>query len=368
MKKRSNCCKWIFALLWSVTMVACSDDDVVRIDDNGSKIELPTPRAFILNEGAWGLNNAGMAFFDPNKNVGFISDIYYLQNEAKMGDLANAMIEYDEHIYVVVSGSKYVACLNSAGVEQARYEIPDGEGEPRCIDAEDGYLYVTQYGGRVTKLDARTMTAVGTFQGGDNLEGIAEEGGRLYVANAYKVNDSAYDYNNEILVINAATMQLETSLQVVDNPESVCEINGIIYVLSKGDYALIGPMLQSINPHNGQVTELVAAAKITEGANGELYCVASVYDEMWNMSNTFFKFTPGSTSSSYETSFLQNPPAVLAKAAIYLLEVDEENGDIYVGTSDYVSNGTIYRFDRQGVLKDTFDSGGVNPKTLIFID
>ena len=69
-----------------------------------------------------------------------------------------------------------------------------------------------------------------------------------------------------------------------------------------------------------------------------------------------------------ETSFLKDAPATFSSSAIYLLEVDEENGYIYVGISDYTTNGTIYQFDQTGKLLRQFDSGGINPSAMIFID
>lgn len=56
--------------------------------------------------------------------------------------------------------------MNTAGVEKQRYEIPASEGDPRYLVADDGYIYMTQYGGRVTKLDANTLKVVATFTGG----------------------------------------------------------------------------------------------------------------------------------------------------------------------------------------------------------
>ena len=50
------------------------------------------------------------------------------------------------------------------------------------------------------------------------------------------------------------------------------------------------------------------------------------------------------------------------------MEVDEETGFIYVGTSDYTTNGTIYQFDKGGKLVQSFDSGGINPSAMVFVD
>lgn len=372
MKLRKLYYTTLCTLLLGATTIACSDDETPELNDNGSKIELPARRAFIMYEGSMGGNNAGISFYAPAKDAKFISDIYYTQNGVRMGDLANVMIEHDNSLYVVVGGSKYVTRLNSAGVEQARHSFGSGEGEPRAIDAEGDYVYVTQYGGKVLKLNAQTLEVVATFEGGDNLEGIVEEDGKLYVANAYKVEGSGnYVYNTEIMVINAATMKKEKSLTVVENPEEMYEIDDMIYVLSKGNYAEIAPALQAINPRTGDVIYLTNASKVTQGNNGLLYCVCSAYDENWQLTNYFF--TISATDKKWQSfvkgdSFLKNAPTSFNTAAIYLLEVDEETGDIYVGTSDYTTNGTIYRFDATSNLKETFDAGGINPTTMVFID
>ena len=121
MKLRKLYYTTLCTLLLGATTIACSDDETPELNDNGSKVELPARRAFIMYEGSMGGNNAGISFYAPAKDAKFISDIYYTQNGVRMGDLANVMIEHDNSLYVVVGGSKYVTRLNSAGVEQARH-------------------------------------------------------------------------------------------------------------------------------------------------------------------------------------------------------------------------------------------------------
>ena len=107
--------------------------------------------------------------------------------------------------------------------------------------------------------------------------------------------------------------------------------------------------------------------KITEGNNGLVYGVCSTYDSNWQLTNSFFTYDPKTNKVSKE-SFLQDAPSSFSTDAIYLLEVDENNGFIYVGTSDYVNSGTIYQFDKAGKLIQSFDSGGINPSAMVFMD
>ena len=359
MRTRSLLFTMLCSLILGISFTACSDDDEDKfiIDP----VDYP---AYILNEGIWGSNNANISRFFPSYK-GIDSDYYQKVNGKLMGDLANAMIEEENNIYVVIGGSKYVARLDLNCVEQARYSFPEGEGEPRCIDVEDGYVYVTQHGGQVSKLDAQTLKLVSTFKGGDNLEGIVEKDGKLYVANAWK---GVYDFNKELLVINAETMTKTGSIDVVLNPVQVQEIDDKIYVISQGNYEDVQAVLQVIDTKAGTSKVIVKDVdKITEGHNGLIYGVRSTYDADWNTINSFFTYNPKKGTVS-ETSFLQDAPSSISSTAIYLLEVGGYADFIYIGISDYVTNGTIYQFDASGKLLQSFDSGGINPNAMIFID
>ena len=360
MRTRSLLFNMLCSLMLGISFTAC-------IDDDGEPKPIIDPvdyPAYILNEGIWGSNNANISRFFPSYK-GIDSDYYQQVNGKLMGDLANTMIEEDNNIYVVIGGSKYVARLDFNCVEQARYYFPEGEGEPRCIDVEDGYAYVTQHGGQVSKLDAQTLKLVSTFKGGDNLEGIVEKDGKLYVANAWK---GVYDFNKELLVINAETMTKTGSIDVVLNPVQVQEIDDKIYVISQGNYEDVQAVLQVIDTKAGTSKVIVKDVdKITEGHNGLIYGVRSTYDADWNTINSFFTYNPKKGTIS-ETSFLQDAPSSISSTAIYLLEVGGYADFIYIGISDYVTNGTIYQFDASGKLLQSFDSGGINPNAMIFID
>ena len=71
-----------------VTFTSCTKNDDTPNDSN-SKIELPSKRAYILYEGPSGYNKSGIAFYAPNKDADFQNDIFELQNNKKLGALAN---------------------------------------------------------------------------------------------------------------------------------------------------------------------------------------------------------------------------------------------------------------------------------------
>lgn len=370
MKTRSILMATLCSLMMGAGFASCADefDEWEQPDPD----PLAKNMTYILNEGLWGANNASIAsFYEMDGTPNVTANYYKFINGQEMGDLANAIMEEDDNIYVVLNGSKYVAKLNMTTKEQARYTFPEGEGEPRCIDVEDDYAYVTQYGGQVSKINIKDMTLAGTFKGGDNLEGIVEKDGKLYVSNSYAVDGSNnWIYNDEVFVIDAKTMTLEKTLKVACNPTKIYEFHDKIYVLSQGNYADVPAVLQSIDPASGVVTRILSTenvSKVTEADNKLIYGVRAAYDANGNPVNTFFICTTKVDEVS-ETSFLKDAPEALKTSTIYLLEVDEKTGYIYVGTSDYTTNGTIYQFDQTGKFLRQFDSGGINPSAMIFID
>ena len=363
MKTRSIIFRTLCSLMLGMGLTSCSDDI------NGDEKPIIDPvdyPAYILNEGLWGSNNANISrFFPTSTTISVENDFYKKVNGQLMGDVANAMIEDNNNLYVLLNGSKYVARLNEHTQEQSRYTFPENEGEPRCMDVEGNYIYVTQYGGQVSKINIKDMSLAGTFHKGDNLEGIVEKDGKLYVANSYK---GLNDFNQEVFVINAKTMALEKTLQVVLNPTKIHEIDDKIYLISQGNYKDIPGALQVLDTEKRTFTPILDnVTKITEGNNGLVYGVCSTYDSNWQLTNSFFTYDPKTNKVSKE-SFLQDAPSSFSTDAIYLLEVDENNGFIYVGTSDYVTSGTIYQCDKAGKLIQSFDSGGINPSAMVFMD
>ena len=365
-------------LALGASFASCSDDDNDELwDDSGSTVTLPRERVYILNEGTMGYNNATLAFYAPNGDAEFIADIYKVQNGgASLGDTSQDMLEYNDAIYVSVYGSNYLAKLNAAGVEQARISFVDDadlSAGIRYLAAEDGYIYASFYGGVVAKINANTLQVESKLTGlGANLEGVAIENGKLYVANSYTVTpDGQYVYNKDVFVIDLRTFTQVETLTVVQNPNMMLDEDDRVYLIS-WDYSREQYVLQLIDPQQGnKVTELGYASHVAVRDN-MLYVVDSRVDySNWpetSANNTFYTYNV-STNTKNEASFLKNAPEELATAVVYMIEVNDDNGDIYIGTTGHSNqNGNIYRVRADGTFVEKFDCGGQNPKTVIFLD
>jgi len=52
---------------------------------------------------------------------------------------------------------------------------------------------------------------------------------------------------------------------------------------------------------------------------------------------------------------------------VYLFDIDYASHDLYIGTTDYKTNGTIYRFDKDGKFIEKFETSSISPsKAVIF--
>jgi hypothetical protein len=341
----------------STAFTACSDDDDYDFNDEGSQVTLSNDRVFILNEGSYTLNNAGITFYDPKGTVSLIGDVYYKQNNAALGDTGQDLIAYNHNLYVVVYGSSYIARLNEAGVEQARYAFTEEQGQPRYMAAKDGKIYVTLYSGNVARLDATTLQFEAMTAVGNNPEHIAELDGKLYCAN------SGWGADNRLSIIDPSTFKAE-NVTIFTNPDQVLNVGGQLIIQGYGEY--YDYPVAVYNPTAKTYTQIGQATKM-DGYKNTLYAVYSETNwSTYETTNTFYTYDV-TTGKVNNASFLKDAPAELASTSVYMLSIDPKNGEIYIGTSDYSTNGTIYRFDNAGNLIDTFTSGGVSPSKAVFL-
>lgn len=367
MKLKSLFLSALCMLSLSMAFTSCSDDD----EEDGSnlsgeqRIELPSDRVYILNEGKYGSNNAGIDFYSPASDAAgslFIGNIYMGQNGIGLGDTGQDLIEYDGSLYATVYNSNILVKMNNAGVKVGEISFTETEGAPRYMVAEDGKLYVTLYSGNVMRIDARTLEKEGMVQVGMNPEQIVEEDNKLYVVNG------GWGAGKTMSVIDLATFTLEKTVEVAVNPEKVLESEDKIFIQSYGgaypDYTY---PVEMYDPATGSLTTVGHATNFAE-YDGVIYMVYSETD--WNT------YTTTSTFSSYnvktgrlsDADFLQNMPDEIRHGSIYMMSIDSENGDFYLSVSDYTTNGTMYRFNHQGVLLDKRDCYGMNPKKAVFVD
>ncbi|MDE6083850.1 MAG: hypothetical protein K2G11_05130 [Muribaculaceae bacterium] len=374
MKKQS----FIYALLLSSAVAGFTSCE--KNDEPGGDVDNQNLKGmFILNQGSYQMNNAGLAFYSLDKTDSpFISDLFYDVNNYKLGDNATDIVKHKGYIYISLTGSNCIYKLNEKG-EVAKQVLfhndPDLQGGVRYMTFKDNSLYASFYGGIVAKLSADDLTVEAKLNtGGSNLEGIAEVNGTLYVADSYQ---STYDsttgqseivYGDKLYMIDLKSFTVKGTVTVSLNPNKLIAEDGKLFLISWGNYADKGYSFQMIDPSdNNKVTELAVATDMGAG-NGKVYLLNSVTDwSTWTSTNTWFSYDIKGNRVD-NSSFMKNAPSELTTDHISMVTVDDASGDIYIGTTIYtLGNGQVYRFEKDGSFKINFDCGGENPIGAVFM-
>jgi YVTN family beta-propeller protein len=347
----------LFAALF---ITACSDTE------EPTEIDLPREAKIllILNEGSWGQNNSTLARYDLE--TGDLDPDYFRSvNQRGLGDVGNDMILYGTKIYIAVNGSstlEVVEAVTGKSIRQIPMETESGQAkQPRRVAAYDGKIYVTSFDDTVTRIDTASLMIDGSVTVGQDPEGIAIKGGKIYVANSGGLN-WANGYDNTVSVIDAITFTEEKKIEVGVNPFNLqADSQGDIYVFVMGNYGDISPALKRVNPATGAVEPILEVespvrfvisdnkAYIISRSYGNSYKVV-VYDCLEEKLVSDIFVTDGT-----ETDI------------IYNIAVDEYSGDLYLMETDYTIPGTVYCFDKEGKLKYSIPHIGLNPNTLVIL-
>lgn len=178
-----------------------------------------------MGEGNWGSNDASITGVDWNDNL--TTNLYYTKNNKKLGDNANDMILGPQGcLYVAVTESRYVAKLDFRGRELARYTPADETYKPRSLYLSGEYLYVSEYGGRVERLDTANLMIKERFEVGAHPEQMSSNGKYLLVCNS-----SYYDeVDNTISIVDLSNLGVKTIELPYANPQRILLHDGLFFV------------------------------------------------------------------------------------------------------------------------------------------
>lgn len=351
-----------FISIWLISCDAGNDDAW----NDGAKVNLPSYRAFILNEGNLKANNAHLTFLDPAMDTTYTKDIYEAQNGIRIGDTAEGMISYEGNIYYVVNYSRYIVRLSRSGVELARFSFGADTslgkklGEPRYVVAYDDKIYVTSYGGYVSKFNAETLAFEDSIKTDANPEQIAYYNGNLYWIN------SGFGTGKTMQIANVKTFgkAKPESVEIASNPYElqVDETVGKLYFMAYDtNYT---SHVYSFDVKTMKYSKIGDATKMC-AYKGNLYLANSVSPDWKNYATNLLVYH--ASNASTETWNLSNMPVAIKSKVVYMIACNNYDGSIYIATTDYVSNATVYHFGTNGSYIGNFSSRGINPNSMVFI-
>ncbi len=352
---------YFLASLFAIALVACNDDDDEVVIKNGDYT--PDSDAILLYEGSFNQNNADFTTF----NEGAITaDVFYKANGKKLGDTATDMMEVGDYYYIAVNNSNYVSMIDDdTYVEKASRALY----QPRYLASDGNFLYVSTYGQKVYKLSLIDLSLVDSVAVGSYTEGLAIENNYLLAAN------SGYGAGNTVSVIDLSTFDLVQDVTVPANPTSLLATGtGKVFVKTTeytADYSSATATISSIDVENNfAVATVTEASHMCLSANGNYVyfanCVPNYYTYTYQTS--FFKYDLKNEAVSSDAVFANDSiNTLLSSISLYMFNINPDNGEIFVGTSDYSTNSELYVIDKKGNSWVRYeDAGGVNVNKALF--
>lgn len=347
--------KFLIIAALAFAAAACSDDDPVIGPAPDEPQEVSTVGLYVLNSGKMGNNNAQLAYYDMGTKQ-LSANVFEVANGKQLGDTGNDMLIHGKKIYIAVTNSAivFVTDLNGNILKEITVAGESANLSPRRLAKVDGKVYVSYMEGYVGAIDT-TSLAVQTVKVGPMPEGMAYTNKKVYVANSDGYN---WPYGTTVSVIDPATFTVTKTLEVSNNPQTFhVASNNTMYLITWGDYGEVPAKLQKINTSSDAVTTIedVVPTNMAVGKGGVAYILSSVYDENWNQTITYYTFDTTKDKLIGELVSVSDVPNG------YCIYADEVSGDVYIGSSDYISNGDVYVVSSDGTIKASFDTGAMNP-------
>jgi hypothetical protein len=218
---------------------------------------------FILNEGGFGANNASLS---TKSNGTDVSNNRFEQVNSKfLGALANDLSSYLGNTYVVLNGSEKIEVINELTLESVSTIEMTGKS-PRNITFYNDYGFVSNFDGTVTVFNVNDFSIVKDINVGNNPEGLAVLGDKLYVANSGGLGDKegVSDFDSTLSVIDLNTLTEIEKVVVSINLKKVFAHNNSLYITSADayettGYSILAPAsLYQYIPSTGVVNTLVS--------------------------------------------------------------------------------------------------------------
>ena len=321
---------------------------------------VPSEYIYVLNCGKDGSNNASLTLYDVEKGKA-TQRFFETQNGRRLGDVGQDLLVYGSKMYIAMFGE---STIEATDLEAKSIKQITTEGQPRYLTAYGGKVYVTYFNGYVARIDTTTLIVEAKTPVGRNPEKLTVENGKLFITNSGGLDFATeIGYDKTVSIIDIATFTETQKIEVVVNPcDIVSDKNGFVYVVSIGNYMDIPNTLQKINASTGEISIITAInATYLATAGTKLYAIHAQYDDNWNQIIKYYAYDMG-TNSVLSDNFIGSTTI----DSPYLISSDEESGEVYITSSDYINNGDVYIFDKSNQLVAKFETG-LNPMKAVKI-
>lgn len=343
--------KQFVILLLSITVFFYSCDDDEKLIPGAYE-----DGVFISNEGNMTTGDGSVSFYSYDKDSVY-NNIFEAVNNRVLGAVVQSVTVYEKNAYIVVNASNKVEIVKATTFEE-KGVITDVSSPRYFVAVGDDKGYVSQWGdnGAVKVIDLTTLAVTKTIATGAGSERMLMHNNLVYVANS-----GGYANNNTVSVIDPSTDEVTKTITLDgDSPRDlIVDANGDIWVLCAGyvdwsnypDYTETASKLVRINPTTNEVAET-----ITIGESFHPTCL-----EISNNGNDLFYGGGYGVQGIYKMGIDENtvPATPLIDKFFYGFNINPETGNIFAleAASDYVSKGTLWRYEANGTELGSYEAG-----------
>lgn len=355
----------ILCLLLGLTVfTACHDDDNYLPP---REYKVISDGVFILNEGQYYTHKDGTLDYLDYSSDKMSRNVFSGANNRSLGGTPNNALLVDSTLYIACTDENRVEMIHARTFKSVGYVTIES---PRELAADEEHVYVSSYTGKVSMIDARTRKLEKTSEVvGSHLEGIVTLGDYVYVANSTDGTKTYTDpdfYQKNVCRLDKKTLVKTTDIIVGLNPTQLLTDGRSIYVLCMGNYKEAKSHVEAIRPADLKVDSLFEATMMTYDMGVYILYVNAPYGG-----------TPTYGGYNVLNGKAQKWTPSEAPLFPYSIAVDPISHDVYVSShspnpdypssASYDTDGILYRYNMQGVLKKKY-TVGVSPGTIVFND
>lgn len=363
------------ALLICAGFTACSEDEPKVIDTQFLRFE---HGFYVINQGNMGVLDGTLDFFKADGTR--FESVFKTINEKSLGDTPQRAVLYGSKLYLPVFTENKVWVLDA---NTARVLAEVNTNQPEAVCGANGYVFVSNNNGYVTRVDTTSFTASAPLAVGPNPANMTTYNNKVYVSISDGYNSgNGYANGFKVAEIDAAQFNVTRNITVGMNPGDITSDNkGNIYVVCRGDYGATPSKVWKFNVNHGEATAMCEGSLIainnqqrtsrTTGKQDVLYVlnVHTDYSQWPNFSNTITSAVYNTTTGELlADNFL---PADNLPANPIALDICPTDGTLYIcsdastGADASTTPGYIKVYNANGAFVKTITTG-VHPFGVVF--
>lgn len=316
--------------------------------------EISEEGIFLVNEGNFTFGNGSLSYLDLGENK-IYNQVFFNVNGFPLGDVPQSLFLKGDSLFIVVNNSGKIVVMDINDFKHIN--TIDGLVSPRYILPTKGKeAYVSDlYNNNITVIDLETLQKTSTIDIGHSSETMLLHEGYAYV--------TGWTYGESIYKIDINTNQLAGKLEVGVQPNSlVTDRNNDLWVLCDGGFqgsphAWDFAGLYQIDLTTFTVKKTIRfdhkdynpkALKINADKD-TLFFLSAAYGGPSSVEAGIFKM------GINETTIPVRPFIKERGGFFYNFGISPVGEDIYVSDAlDYTRAGWLWRFTRNGTVRDSF--------------